>query len=349
MENGVSSSSTADRAPRRPLSPGSQSPASSAGPGEASDAPRPECDSLGPAAPSPASSAPALPPAVILSRAAYRLLGAAAASPLSSALLPHADVAWVSALRPRPKGDASGEELSRYYRRWTAARQHHADHGHRPEAARTGHPRRLLLTGPPQVGTGGAAGTGRRGRAAERPVNALSPQPRRRRARPARTCSSSGSSSACLSGSWRWTCSTRRRSTRVSAGGAPSSTPSPQRGSDPKARARGTGLRLSSRPPGAAKTSPGYTRRHSRAPSLRSADGVLAAPEADCRVLAWLRPRPASRSAGSRLGGVPRCPVRLRHFIVICNVYSALCTTPPSACDRPEAQRGRLRSWGAAG
>uniref|UniRef100_H0W6M8 GREB1 like retinoic acid receptor coactivator n=1 Tax=Cavia porcellus TaxID=10141 RepID=H0W6M8_CAVPO len=156
MENGVSSSSTADRAPRRPLSPGSQSPASSAGPGEASDAPRPECDSLGPAAPSPASSAPALPPAVILSRAAYRLLGAAAASPLSSALLPHADVAWVSALRPRPKGDASGEELSRYYRRWTAARQHHADHGHRPEAARTGHPRRLLLTGPPQAGKTGS-------------------------------------------------------------------------------------------------------------------------------------------------------------------------------------------------
>lgn len=172
MENGVSSSSAADRAQRRPPSPGPQSPAASAGPDEAGDAPRQECDSLGPAAPSPAPPSPpaSLPPVVILSRAAYRLLGAprGAASPLSCSLLPHADVAWVSALRPRPRGDASGEELSRYYRRWTAARQHHADHGHRPDAASAacaGHPRRLLLTGPPQVGTrgrgdGGVGGAG---------------------------------------------------------------------------------------------------------------------------------------------------------------------------------------------
>ncbi|XP_012930674.1 GREB1-like protein isoform X2 [Heterocephalus glaber] len=152
MENGVSSSSTAERAQRRPPSPGPQSPAPSAGlqPG---DAPRQECDSLGPAPPP-----PALPPVVILSRAAYRLLGA---SPLSASLLPHADVAWVSALRPRPRGDASGEELSRYYRRWTVARQHHADHCHRPDAAAAsgacaGHPRRLLLAGPPQVGKTGS-------------------------------------------------------------------------------------------------------------------------------------------------------------------------------------------------
>ncbi|XP_023576121.1 GREB1-like protein isoform X2 [Octodon degus] len=161
MENGVSSSSTAGQAQRRPASPGPQSPASSAGPNEAGDAPRPECDSRGSAAPGPKPPPPVLPPVVILSRAAYRLLGAprGASSALSSSLLPHADVAWVSALRPRPKGDASDEELSRYYRRWTTARQHHADHGHRPDAAagaHNGHPRRLLLTGPPQVGKTGS-------------------------------------------------------------------------------------------------------------------------------------------------------------------------------------------------
>uniref|UniRef100_G3U3P3 GREB1 like retinoic acid receptor coactivator n=1 Tax=Loxodonta africana TaxID=9785 RepID=G3U3P3_LOXAF len=79
--------------------------------------------------------------------------------PASSALLPHADVAWVSAVRPLLHKEMSSEEQSLYYRQWTAARQHHADFSNQPDAAsgaRSVHPRRLLLTGPPQVGKTGS-------------------------------------------------------------------------------------------------------------------------------------------------------------------------------------------------
>lgn len=96
-----------------------------------------------------------LPRIVILSKAAYSLLGPqkSGQQPFSSSLLPHADVSWVSSLRPLLHKDMTTEDQSLYYRQWTAARQHHADYSNHSESSnsRSFHPRRLLLTGPPQV------------------------------------------------------------------------------------------------------------------------------------------------------------------------------------------------------
>ncbi|XP_026169013.1 GREB1-like protein isoform X3 [Mastacembelus armatus] len=92
------------------------------------------------------------PRTIILSRAAYSLLAGESGSQLSSfSLLPHADVAWSSPLRPL-MSNLHGVEQSMYYRQWTVTRQHHADY----EAPPVPHPRRLLLSGPPQVGKTGA-------------------------------------------------------------------------------------------------------------------------------------------------------------------------------------------------
>ncbi|XP_058994902.1 GREB1-like protein isoform X2 [Mustela lutreola] len=199
MENGVSSSSTADKSQKLSLTPGFQSPANSMGLDEgvstgtagAGETLKQECDSLGPQMASSTTSKPSsssssssssgpralawpgqapqgcgglhatLPPIVILSKAAYSLLGSPRGGkpPASSSLLPHADVAWVSSLRPLLHKDMSSEEQSLYYRQWTSARQHHADFSNQPDpasGARTCHPRRLLLTGPPQVGKTGS-------------------------------------------------------------------------------------------------------------------------------------------------------------------------------------------------
>ncbi|XP_021541917.1 GREB1-like protein [Neomonachus schauinslandi] len=201
MENGVSSSSTADKSQKLSLTPSFQSPANSVGLDEgvstgtagAGETLKQECDSLGPQMASSTTSKPssssssssssfsgpralpwpgqppqgcrglhaALPPIVILSKAAYSLLGSQRGGkpPASSSLLPHADVAWVSSLRPLLHKDMSSEEQSLYYRQWTSARQHHADFSNQPDpasGARTCHPRRLLLTGPPQVGKTGS-------------------------------------------------------------------------------------------------------------------------------------------------------------------------------------------------
>uniref|UniRef100_G3QHS0 GREB1 like retinoic acid receptor coactivator n=1 Tax=Gorilla gorilla gorilla TaxID=9595 RepID=G3QHS0_GORGO len=196
MENGVSSSSTADKSQKQSLTPSFQSPATSLGLDEgvsassagagAGETLKQECESLGPqmassttSKPSSSSSGPrtlpwpgqpirgcrgphaALPPVVILSKAAYSLLGSQKSGklPSSSSLLPHADVAWVSSLRPLLNKDMSSEEQSLYYRQWTLARQHHADYSNQLDPAsgtRNFHPRRLLLTGPPQVGKTGS-------------------------------------------------------------------------------------------------------------------------------------------------------------------------------------------------
>ncbi|KAF5919205.1 hypothetical protein HPG69_003845 [Diceros bicornis minor] len=197
MENGVSSSSTADKSQKQSLTPSFQSPANSMGLDEgvsagiagAGETLKQECDSLGPHMASSTTSKPSsssssssgpralpwlgqpiqgcrglhttLPPIVILSKAAYSLLGSQRGGklPSSSSLLPHADVAWVSSLRPLLHKDMSSEEQSLYYRQWTSARQHHADSGNQLDpasGARTCHPRRLLLTGPPQVGKTGS-------------------------------------------------------------------------------------------------------------------------------------------------------------------------------------------------
>ncbi|XP_011851736.1 PREDICTED: GREB1-like protein [Mandrillus leucophaeus] len=196
MENGVSSSSTADKSQKQSLTPSFQSPATSLGLDEgvsassagagAGETQKQECDSLAPQMASSTTSKPpssssgprtlpwqgqpirgcrgphaALPPVVILSKAAYSLLGSQKSGklPSSSSLLPHADVAWVSSLRPLLNKDMSSEEQSLYYRQWTSARQHHADYSNQLDPAsgtRNFHPRRLLLTGPPQVGKTGS-------------------------------------------------------------------------------------------------------------------------------------------------------------------------------------------------
>uniref|UniRef100_A0A673ZK92 GREB1 like retinoic acid receptor coactivator n=1 Tax=Salmo trutta TaxID=8032 RepID=A0A673ZK92_SALTR len=156
-------------------------------PGTTSSSPcrvKQECDSLGNAAPCPSNTPPSCsssssslsssstqrpsqstqcgggsksplvsPRTVILSHAAYNLLAGESGSQLSSfSLLPHADVGWSSLLRPRFRPNLQGAEQSLFYRQWTVARQHHADH----EAPPVPHPRRLLLSGPPQVGKTGA-------------------------------------------------------------------------------------------------------------------------------------------------------------------------------------------------
>uniref|UniRef100_A0A673ZKK8 GREB1 like retinoic acid receptor coactivator n=1 Tax=Salmo trutta TaxID=8032 RepID=A0A673ZKK8_SALTR len=126
-------------------------------PGTTSSSPcrvKQECDSLGNAAPCPSNTPPSFSPrTVILSHAAYNLLAGESGSQLSSfSLLPHADVGWSSLLRPRFRPNLQGAEQSLFYRQWTVARQHHADH----EAPPVPHPRRLLLSGPPQVGKTGA-------------------------------------------------------------------------------------------------------------------------------------------------------------------------------------------------
>ncbi|XP_029109413.1 GREB1-like protein isoform X2 [Scleropages formosus] len=107
----------------------------------------------------PVCPAPASPRVVILSRAAHGLLAGEPGGRLpSSSLLPHADVAWTSPLRPPLAPDLPGPQQSLYYRRWSSARQHHADYSNQvaPDGLAPPHPRRLLLSGPPQVGKTGA-------------------------------------------------------------------------------------------------------------------------------------------------------------------------------------------------
>ncbi|KAL2097317.1 hypothetical protein ACEWY4_006524 [Coilia grayii] len=191
-ENGVSSSGMPDTSQKAPLSSHSSSitETGSSGTEEASCSPRrvkQECDSHqgsssalpGPlsfcssssSSSSPSSSSTAQRPSqstqarhstgrghlyprtAVLSRAAYSLLAPGAQDQASSkALLPHADAAWSSPLRPPLPQQLSGVEQSLYYRQWTCARKHHAD----AEGPAVPHPRRLLLSGPPQVGKTGA-------------------------------------------------------------------------------------------------------------------------------------------------------------------------------------------------
>ncbi|XP_039378087.1 GREB1-like protein isoform X6 [Mauremys reevesii] len=189
-ENGVSSSSAADKSQKQPASLNFQNVAVSSVdegtyPGfTAGETLKQECDSLGNQMASSTTSKlssssvtrtfrwpsqsvkecktlhAALPRIVILSKAAYCLLGSQKSGhlPSSSSLLPHADVSWLSSLRPLLPKDMNGEEQSLYYRQWTTARQHHADYNNQSETAgsRSFHPRRLLLTGPPQVGKTGS-------------------------------------------------------------------------------------------------------------------------------------------------------------------------------------------------
>uniref|UniRef100_A0A8D0GT40 GREB1 like retinoic acid receptor coactivator n=1 Tax=Sphenodon punctatus TaxID=8508 RepID=A0A8D0GT40_SPHPU len=182
-ENGVSSSSAADKSQKQPTSLNFQNVVnSSVDEGfTAGETLKQECDSLGNQIASSTTSKlsssssisrtfrwhsqskalyAALPRIVILSKAAYCLLGSQKSGhlPSSASLLPHADVSWLSSLRPLLHKDMNSEEQSQYYRQWTTARQHHADYSNQSETVgvRTFHPRRLLLTGPPQVGKTGS-------------------------------------------------------------------------------------------------------------------------------------------------------------------------------------------------
>uniref|UniRef100_A0ACB8FDE3 GREB1-like protein n=1 Tax=Sphaerodactylus townsendi TaxID=933632 RepID=A0ACB8FDE3_9SAUR len=182
-ENGVSSSSATDKSQKPPVSLNFQNVVNSlVDEGfTAGETVKQECDSLGNQIASSTTSKlstssfsisqtfrwpgqsikeckglhVALPRVVILSKAAYCLLGSqkSGQQPSSSSLLPHADVSWTSSLRPLLQKDMTSEEQSLYYRQWTAARQHHADYNNQTDTAsgRNFHPRRLLLTGPPQV------------------------------------------------------------------------------------------------------------------------------------------------------------------------------------------------------
>lgn len=126
----TSSFSSASSSSSSSSSPGAQRPSQS------TQAPR-EC-----------SRAQVFPRMAVLSRAAYALLAPEAlGQPSSASLLPHADVVWSSPLRPPVPHALGGAEQSLYYRQWTTARQQHADY----EGPAVPHPRRLLLSGPPQV------------------------------------------------------------------------------------------------------------------------------------------------------------------------------------------------------
>uniref|UniRef100_A0A8C9SI56 GREB1 like retinoic acid receptor coactivator n=1 Tax=Scleropages formosus TaxID=113540 RepID=A0A8C9SI56_SCLFO len=156
-ENAVSSSSAPDFS-QKPSSSACSSETGTAGQGEPLAQ---ECDSQGSSLDPlhPVCPAPASPRVVILSRAAHGLLAGEPGGRLpSSSLLPHADVAWTSPLRPPLAPDLPGPQQSLYYRRWSSARQHHADYSNQvaPDGLAPPHPRRLLLSGPPQVGKTGA-------------------------------------------------------------------------------------------------------------------------------------------------------------------------------------------------
>lgn len=183
-ENGVSSSSAAEETPRQPANHDFHNVANSSVdegtyPNSTASDCKPECDSLGTQMASSTTSKLssssssqayqwshhsgnknrmlnlALPRIVVLSRATYNLLTSYKnrQTPSTVSLLPHADVSWSRSLRPIISKDLSSEEQSLYYRQWTTTRQHHADfvNSSEPTGTRTVHPRRLLLTGPPQV------------------------------------------------------------------------------------------------------------------------------------------------------------------------------------------------------
>ncbi|XP_031702701.1 protein GREB1 isoform X2 [Anarrhichthys ocellatus] len=120
--------------------------------------------SLSPRAPSPHQSCSwargvSRPPSVLLPRALYDIITASDSSglPRCSSFLPHMSVAWASSFRPLLSKMMTCTEQSLYYRQWTVPRSNHMDSSNRTEGRNDNfHPRRLLLSGPPQVGKTGA-------------------------------------------------------------------------------------------------------------------------------------------------------------------------------------------------
>ncbi|KAK1891864.1 GREB1-like protein [Dissostichus eleginoides] len=99
------------------------------------------------------------PPSVLLPRALYDIITASDSSglPRCTSFLPHMSVAWASSFRPLLSKMMTCTEQSLYYRQWTVPRSYHMDSSNRTEGRSDNfHPRRLLLSGPPQVGKTGA-------------------------------------------------------------------------------------------------------------------------------------------------------------------------------------------------
>ncbi|TRY59661.1 hypothetical protein DNTS_027402 [Danionella cerebrum] len=99
------------------------------------------------------------PPVVLLPKSIYDLITTVDSSglPKSTSFLPHSSVDWASSFRPLLSKMMTCTEQSLYYRQWTIPKPHHMDSSNRAEGRTDNfHPRKLLLSGPPQVGKTGA-------------------------------------------------------------------------------------------------------------------------------------------------------------------------------------------------
>ncbi|KAM5263009.1 protein GREB1 [Ctenodactylus gundi] len=99
------------------------------------------------------------PPIVLLPKLVYDMVMSTDSSGLSKAtsLLPAPSVTWTSSFRPLLSKTMTSTEQSLYYRQWTVPRPCHMDYSSRADGrADSFHPRRLLLSGPPQIGKTGA-------------------------------------------------------------------------------------------------------------------------------------------------------------------------------------------------
>ncbi|XP_035556647.1 protein GREB1 isoform X4 [Canis lupus dingo] len=99
------------------------------------------------------------PPIVFLPKLVYDMVTATDSSglPKAASLLPSHSVMWASSFRPLLSKTMTSTEQSLYYRQWTVPRPSHMDYGNRAEGrVDSFHPRRLLLSGPPQIGKTGA-------------------------------------------------------------------------------------------------------------------------------------------------------------------------------------------------
>ncbi|KFO65263.1 Protein GREB1 [Corvus brachyrhynchos] len=99
------------------------------------------------------------PPIVFLPKLVYDIITSTDSSglPKSSSLLPYHSVMWASSFRPLMSKMMTCTEQSLYYRQWTVPKPVHMDYNNRNEGRMdTFHPRRLLLSGPPQIGKTGA-------------------------------------------------------------------------------------------------------------------------------------------------------------------------------------------------
>lgn len=95
------------------------------------------------------------PPIVFLPKLVYDMVTATDSSglPKAASLLPSHSVMWASSFRPLLSKTMTSTEQSLYYRQWTVPRPSHMDYSNRAEGrVDSFHPRRLLLSGPPQVG-----------------------------------------------------------------------------------------------------------------------------------------------------------------------------------------------------